>query len=383
LSAGFATLSRAPRWAVALAVQLGCQFGAIAARAEPSAPAAPLGETVLFGAYAEGLPYDDKAFLALESEKKLGGELAIASGFVDFDYVLGEGRDLKLADGGRRTLLYAWEPHCDRDVCIAFRDVIGGRLDPYLKRVADSMRHFPYDIYVRPWAEMNAHWSPFQPGSGRPRAGSIEEFRAAFRYLHEFFRKHGVHNVKFVFNPDITNEPGDVAIAELWPGTDPVDGHPYAEVLGLDGYNWGDSFVKGGTTWTEFDELFRDAYAAITALDPALPVWICEFGTKEPRVNDGTPRSPAPVDRAHDKGAWIEHMMQSTAFPRVRALAYYSAYLPHHDNQRDFRLDSSQSSLRAIRTYLRERRAADAAQIETAEGGTEEHRGEPSREKED
>jgi hypothetical protein len=326
----------------------------------------PLGEVVAFGAYAEGFPYDDTAFSALESKKKLGTELRLASGFVDWNYVLGGERDLKLAAGGRRTLLYSWEPHCERGHCISFKDVSEGRLDTYLQRVAESMRRFPYDIYVRPWAEMNAEWSPYQPGSGRPRAGSIEEFRAAFRYLHDFFWRRGVRNLKFVFNPDVTNEPTDVPITALWPGTDPVDGHSYVDVLGIDGYNWGDSFEKGGTTWTEFDELFRDAYATLTALDAVAPVWICEFGTKEPRVNDGTRRSPAPVDRAHDKGAWIEHMLRSTAFPRIRALAYYSAYLPHHDNQRDFRLDSSRSSLRAIRKFLLEQQALRPAPIETA-----------------
>jgi hypothetical protein len=53
-------------------------------------------------------------------------------------------------------------------------------------------------------------------------------------------------------------------------------------------------------------------------------------------------------------------MFRSTAFPRLRALAYYSAYLPGHDNQRDFRLDSSESSLAAIRRHVRRRMDAEA-----------------------
>jgi hypothetical protein len=337
------------------------------AMADDRVAAVPLASVVRFGAYAEGLPYEDKAFLELEGPKKLGAELELASGFVDWDYLLGEARDLKLADGGRRTLLYSWEPHCDaRGQCIAFRDVIAGRADAYLTRVAESMRRFPHDIYVRPWAEMNATWSPYQPASGRARAGSLEEFRAAFRYLHDFFRTRGVTNVKIVFNPDVSEDPENVPVADLWPGYDPMDGHGYVDVLGIDGYNWGDSFIHGSTTWTEFDDLFRRAYGELTALDPNVPVWICEFGTKEPKKNDGTKHSPAPVDLAHDKGAWIEHMMSSTAFPRIRALAYYSAYLPHHDNQRDFRLDSSPSSLDAIRNYLREHQAAQEPPVETA-----------------
>lgn len=324
--------------------------------APPVAPAprvapTPLRESALFGAYANGLPYDDDAFAALE--KKLGTKLPIASGFVDFEYVLGEARDLKLADGGNRKLLYSWEPHCDRaGKCISFRDIIDGRLDPYLERVANSLRQFPHEIYVRPWAEMNASWSPYHPGSGLPRAGSAEEFRAAFRHLYDFFRRRGVHNLKFVFNVDVSDDPEDSPFTDLWPGKDPVDGHAYADVLGLDGYNWGNSGTQGGNVWTEFEDVFQRAYERLTALDPHAPVWICEFGTKEPRKNDGTARSPAPIDRTHDKGAWFDGMLRSTAFPRVRALAYYSSYLPGHDNQRDFRLDSSESSLAAIRRHV-------------------------------
>ena len=235
--------------------------------------AAPLREAALFGAYAPGLPYNDGAFLALE--RKLGGKLAIASGFVDFEYVLGEARDVKLADGGRRTLLYSWEPHCDREgKCIAFKDVADGRLDPYLERVANSLRRFPYDIYVRPWAEMNATWSPYHPGSGQPRAGSIGEFRAAFRHLYDFFRRRGVRNLKFVFNVDVSDDPADLPFTVLWPGKDPVDGHTYVDVLGIDGYNWGNSGTQGGNVWTEFDDLFRQTYDRLTTLDASAPVWI-------------------------------------------------------------------------------------------------------------
>jgi hypothetical protein len=317
---------------------------------------APLGRTALFGAYAAGLPYSDAALLKLESKAKLGTEVDIASGFIDWNYILGEPRDLKLADGGRRRLLYSWEPHGDaRDHCIGFSDVSAGRADPYLERVAESMKSFPYDIYVRPWAEMNAYWSPYQPGSGQPCAGSVDEFRQAWRYLYDFFRQRGVRNLRFVFNPDVSDDPRNVPIAALWPGNDPSDAHGYVDVLGLDGYNWGDSGEPGGKTWLEFDEIFRDAYRALTQLDPLAPVWICEFGAKEPGENDGTATSRAPRDPAHSKARWIENMIASTAFPRIEALAYYSSYTPNYDNERDFRVDSSRESLAAFRKYLRSR----------------------------
>jgi hypothetical protein len=367
----FSPYSRVP-WRSALFFVIAGTALASLASAEPARAqgtqggARPLGETVLFGAYAAGVPYDDAAFLELES-KTLGAHLDLASGFVDWEYVLGEARDLKLADGGRRALLYSWEPHCRKGGdCIAFRDVLSGRTDGYLERVAASMRQFPHDIHVRPWAEMNAHWSPYQPTSGRRRAGTLDEFKQAWRYLYDFFRVRGVRNIKFVFSPDVSSEPGDIRPRDLWPGKDARDGHGYVDVLGVDGYNWGasgkasgtDSGTHSGTQWQEFDDLFRHAYGALTALDPTLPVWICEFGSKEPTKSDGTARAPSPVDPLHSKAEWFERMLRSTAFPRLRALAYYSAYQPGYDNQRDFRIESSPESLRVIRAFLRSRSAA-------------------------
>lgn len=319
----------------------------------------PLRERIRFGAYAPGLPYETAALYALEGPKQLGRRVDIASGFVDWDYVFGGERDRELSASGARTLLYSWEPHCRPDgSCIRFRDVFEGRLDAYLTRVAESMKAFPYDLYVRPWGEMNASWSPWRPGSSEKRAGSIEEFKQAWRYLHGFFRTRGVHNLKFVFNPDASMEPTHVPVADLWPGTDPGDGHGYVDVLGIDGYNWGESGSVGGNTWQEFDEIFGPMYNALTALDPKAPVWVCEVGSKEPKKSDGSKNSPAPRDPKHDKAAWLRKMMQSLAMPRLTAVVYFDTYMPNRDNQRDWRFASSAESLQTIREELSKKEAA-------------------------
>jgi hypothetical protein len=311
--------------------------------------ARPLLDRALFGAYARGLPYYPYRALP-QLERKLGFELEIVSGFVDWDYVFGEARDRLLAGKGRK-LLYSWEPHCPQEGrCIAFRDVIAGELDAYFERVAASMRRFPHEIYVRPWAEMNAAWSPYLAGSGRPGAGSAEEFKQAWRHVYRFFRERGVHNLRFVFNTDAQLEEGGADLRAIWPGAD------YVDVLGIDGYNWGESGLPGGNTWLEFEAIFAPMYRLLTGLHDSAPVWICEFGSKEPRKSDGGPGSPAPVDPRHSKARWFANALTSTAFPRIEALAYYSAYTPARDNQRDFRFESSRESLRAVRRLLRSRR---------------------------
>lgn len=321
--------------------------------------ALPLRDRVMLGAYVPGVPYfehGDRAFVALE--KKLGTKLPIVSGFIDWDYVLGGPRDLALAAGGSRILLYSWEPHCaggsteDQPTgCVGFAAVARGEKDAYFQQVAESMKKFPHTIYVRPWGEMNADWSPWQPGSGRPRAGTAAEFVAAWRHVHDLFARAGVTNLKFVFNPDAQNDETTVDVRTIWPGAE------YVDVLGIDGYNWGKGVPGGWGTWQEFEEIFTPMYRVLTALHPTAPVWICEVGSKEPQKADGEKR-PSPRDPAHSKAKWLASMLESKAFPRLEAVVYFNV-----DKERDFRLESSPGALAAVKKQLRLRKKpATAAQ---------------------
>jgi len=74
-------------------------------------------------------------------------------------------------------------------------------------------------------------------------------------------------------------------------------------------------------------------------------VWICETASKEPQVSDG-----APVDSRHRKAAWIRGMFDFTHMGRVRAVVWFQS-----PKERDWRVDSSTSSLRAVRAAIRAR----------------------------
>jgi hypothetical protein len=86
-------------------------------------------------------------------------------------------------------------------------------------------------------------------------------------------------------------------------------------------------------------------YRRLTDLHPRAPVWICEFSSKEPRLDDGAPADP---DRS--RAAWIRAAMDRTAMPRVRAMVWFHAL-----KERDWRVDSSRGSLRAMRRALAQR----------------------------
>jgi hypothetical protein len=294
----------------------------------------PLRDHLAFGAYVPDLPGGRAGVAALEA--RLGAPLQVLSAFTDWSYVFGNADDRWMAAGGTRRVLYSWEP-----VGVRLAAVANGSQDAYLQRVADSMRAYPYDIYVRPWGEMNANWSSWQPTpAGEKRdGGTPAELVAAWRHTVTFFRSRGVTNLKFVFNPDASDFADNTRIDSIWPGAG------YVDVLGIDGYNWGHNPATGDT-WREFDAIFGPMYAILTRLHPTAPVWIAEVGSKEPATDDG-----APADPARDKGAWLTRMMTSTAFPRVEAMAWFSTR-----KERDWRIDSSPGALAALRTQLAARR---------------------------
>jgi hypothetical protein len=91
-------------------------------------------------------------------------------------------------------------------------------------------------------------------------------------------------------------------------------------------------------------------YQILTDLHPTAPVWICEFGSKEPQKTEGKNR-PSPRDPKNSKGRWLSSVFRSTAFPRVTALVHFNV-----DKERDFRFESSADALRAVRRELKLRK---------------------------
>ena len=299
-------MNRAVKIAVAVLASIGA-LGSSGAEARP-VPAA-----FLFGAAVDDLPAGRARLPALEAE--LGRPVDIASTYVDWSYVFPGANERWMAAGGKRKVLLSWEPWR-----IRFSEVTSHRRDSYLQAVANAMRTFPFDLYVRPWPELNGDWSTWQPtpDGAKKDGGTPAEFVAAWRYVVSFFRARGIRNLKFVFNVDASTGPSSTPVRSIWPGS------AYVDVLGIDGFNWGD----GGRR--SFREVFAPMYAILTRLDPNLPVWIAEFGC-----------APGPA-----RPAWLAEMMTTRAFPRLRAVVYFDVKA-----RVDWRLDSADRQ--AIRAHLR------------------------------
>jgi hypothetical protein len=306
--------------AVVIAVGVAAPAGAAVHRAV-TAPA------YVLGAYAgQGTSADLAGF-----ENTLGSKVAIASSFRGWGDLFPDAAQLEDSASGH-TLLVAWDLGATADT--RFTTFTDGAHEDYLAAEAAAAADYGKPLYIRPWAEMNGDWTAFQPTAdgSAPAGGTPEQFIAAWRYLVTFFRAHGATNVRWVFNPTTDTYAETTPVASIWPGS------AYVDVLGLDGYNWGNG---GIFTWRSFSDIYTTQYQRLTALDTSLPVWVCEFASKEPTGNDG-----APVDKHNSKAIWYQNMLSwlGSTGTRVRALVMFDTR-----KERDWRIESSGATLNVMR----------------------------------
>ncbi len=208
--------------------------------------------------------------------------------------------------------MITWQPNHQ-----SVSDIAAGAYDGILRSFADGVRATPGPVYVRPFPEMNGDWEPW---NGQPAV-----LVKAWRHMVDVFRQEGASNVRWVWSPNITDQPRTPANAmeRYYPGS------AYVDVLALDGYNWGTS--KSWSRWRSFRDIFAHPYARITALGPQ-PVWVAEV---------------ASTSKGGDKAAWVAGMLHTKAFPRIRALIWFN-----HNNAMDWRLDNSLAVVRSLRANL-------------------------------
>ena len=312
-----------------MAVVLAVALPALAA-SPADAAGSSLGSRVHFGAYAAGFTGAGTQVRQLESQ--LGARVSIASSFRGPGDLFPTGEEVTDAASGH-TLLVSWDMGStsgDR-----FTTYTSGGHDAYLRSAAVFARDSNKTIYLRPWAEMNGDWQPFQPTAdgSRVAGGTPAEFVAAWRHVVDVFRAVGANNVGWVFNPTADTYAETTPVGSIFPGAG------YVDVLGLDGYNWG---IGGPGGWRSFETIFAGQYRNLTALATTLPVWVCEVGSKEPTESDG-----APVDTSHTKSAWYSAALASTAFPAVQAFVLFDVR-----KERDWRVASSSRSLRVVSTAV-------------------------------
>ncbi len=270
----------------------------------------PLAERVMFGAFTYGGVWQGLEPIT-RLEAALGRQLDIVHWFTNFDNDYYPEMVAAVSVGGRLPLI-SWQPH-GKDV----RDIAGGLHDDYLRAWARGVRDSGVTVFLRPFPEMNGEWVSWN--------GDPEGLRAAWRHMAAVFAAEGADNVRWVFSPNVTDQPATEAnrMEAYYPGSDVVD------VLALDGYNWGTS--RPWTTWRAFEEVFASGYDRITALGTQ-PVWFAEMASSS---------------TGGDKAEWVASMFASTAFERLQALVWFD-----ENKETDWRIVADADVADAFRSAL-------------------------------
>ena len=275
-----------------------------------SPPQDTLAHTALFGAFTYGGVWQGMEPV-LELESELGRRLDIVHWFTSWDHPFFP-EMVEAASRGGRIPLISWQPHTQ-----TVQDIAAGHHDDYVRAWARAAATANGTIYLRPFPEMNGNWTPW---NGDPTA-----LRAAWRHIHHLFQQEGATNVRWVFSPNVTDEPRTTTnqLENYYPGHDVVD------ILALDGYNWGDTRPHIG--WRDFDTIFHTAYDRITRLGHQ-PVWIAEIASS---------------DVGGDKSAWVEQMFATRSYDRIEAIVWFD-----EDKEADWRIGSDPAVLAAFREAL-------------------------------
>jgi hypothetical protein len=231
-------------------------------------PIAIADEAKAFGIYQWN---KDSTYQAgLQSEiNALGTSPRFAMYFVDKD--MGFPKDIVHFNAERNiktVLSQELESYSNRDDFHVLDSILAGRWDGYFRRFAKEARATHQVIYYRFGYEMNGDWMAWgeQP----------EKFTKAWRRAWKIFREEKAANVKWVFSPNVIWGDRTVKrdIVPYYPGD------KYVDVVGLDGYNFGDSHSRNHK-WKTFEEVFQVSLDGLKRNFPDKPLWITEIGCAE------------------------------------------------------------------------------------------------------
>lgn len=181
------------------------------------------------------------------------------------------------------VLFVTWEPwHAADKQGLDYNGIISGEWDRYIKEFAGVLKDIDKVVYLRFAHEMNGNWYPW---SGE-RIGR-DKYIAIYRYIKDIFDKTNAANVKWVFSINWEDAPNtkENHFMQYYPGDE------YADYIGIDGYNWGNT--QSWSRWMSFKEVFEKRYREITD-NFKKPVIISEFSS---------------TSMGGDKGRWIKEAM--------------------------------------------------------------------------
>ncbi|KNC18389.1 beta-mannanase [Arthrobacter sp. RIT-PI-e] len=289
-------------------------------------PAASTPKALRFGAGTGGGPM---AVDELDEVARPAGEApSIVLSYKDFDQPAPIA-ELEAVRARGADALLAWEPWGwgggTEQPAYSLARMAAGDFDAHLRQWGADLARWGQPVYLRFGHEMNGDWYPWAEGVNGNAPGS---YVAAYRHVHDVVVSMGAGNVSWVWNPNVPYQ-GSIPLDGLYPGA------AYADVVALDGYNWGTS--QPWSTWQDPQALFGEGITELRRIAPGKPIAVAETASAE---------------SGGSKAGWIGDLVRYlSAQPDVAALIWF-----HLDKEADWRIDSSASSASALAPALAARR---------------------------
>jgi hypothetical protein len=190
-------------------------------------------------------------------------------------------------------------------VGVANSDIVAGVYDSYLDTISGQIKALPFRLRISFGNEFNGGWNPW--GLGRV-GNTVENHKAAWRYVVDRFRLNGLTNVDWIWTPNVDPFNQTPSFASMYPGDD------YVTYLGLDGYNFS---TTNGPYWMSFDQVFLSSYKQLQAIS-AKDIYLIEVGS---------------VEVGGDKAAWIKDMFDKleTSYTQIKGITWWNVAYPEYD----------------------------------------------------
>lgn len=204
-----------------------------------------------------------------------------------------------------------------------YRAIAGGKCDEFLYEAAENLSHVEEPFYLLFAWEMNnkdLEWSIPYSGS------TSEEFKNAWRHIHDIFKNRKAKNIIWVFCPNIPDVP-EFSYKDIYPGD------KYVDWMCLDGYNWGTT--QSWSEWYSFSGVYKSSYDTLVGIAPDKPIMIGEVNT---------------TDKGGNKAEWYINMFTNEIprnFPNVKKILIFNEDRSHNENV-NWKVDINNESLNAF-----------------------------------
>lgn len=216
-----------------------------------------------------------------------------------------------------------------RDDSGYLKGVAAGQFDDYFRQWAKDAKASGLPLILRFGFEMNGDWFAWgeQP----------ETFVIGWRRTYNIFKEVGAVNVQWMFSPNVLwdkrTEKKD--FYNYYPGA------AYVDLIGLDGYNFGDHHDKWHE-WQTYEEVFERTICASLKFNK--PIYLSEIGCADDK------RKPV----------WIRDFLEKISKDdRLEGFIYFN-HFNHRKGEPNWRFDSDPETLKIFREWAAENEAKPA-----------------------